>query len=249
MHRADAAQSITDNPNRSKTQREMFLAEVAIMARLRHPHVVQLLGVTLGGGALAIVTEYMGGGTLHGLVRSPRWSAAEGRRLYRVALQVCKGMAYLHSTQTLHRDLTSRNVLMDTEQNAKIADFGVSRLSNPDYVAAHPVGALPYVAPEVYTHHRYTPASDVYSMGIILCEMLTGQDPNGTMRPKEMADAVATRGYRPPLPAVSPGLAALVAEAWHQDAARRPPFLQLMEALDALGTADADEGYVDAFDV
>lgn len=245
-----AVKSITDQPNRyhSKTHREMFLQEVAIMARLRHPHIVQLLGVTVGAGSLSIVTEYMGGGTLYGLVRSPRWEPKECRRYFVASCQIAKGMTYLHSTNTLHRDLTSRNVLLDAEQNAKIADFGVSRLNSPDYITPHPVGALPYVAPEVYLYHRYSEASDVYSFAIILGEMLTGLDPNAGMRPKEMADAVATRHFRPALPEhCTPALAAVIASAWHENPAVRPSFLSLMDSLDALGTEEGDDGYVDRF--
>ena len=174
-----AAKEINARPARAdKGARQLFLQEVAIMARLRHPNVVQFLGVSLrSDGGPVILTEFMAGGTLFSAVRLLSWRMGDeaSQRFFRVATDVCKGMCYLHSSAgVIHRDLTSKNVLLDLDFSARIADFGVSRLDSPDYLTL-PVGALPYVAPEVYLHHRYSAAADVYSFGIILCETLTGR--------------------------------------------------------------------------
>jgi hypothetical protein len=88
-------------------------------------------------------------------------------------MDVCKGMVYLHNTAgVIHRDLTPKNVLLDSAASAKIADFGVSRLDNPDYLT-HPVGALPYVAPEVKQakkqHSSLSNSKGVFAPSLQLC--------------------------------------------------------------------------------
>lgn len=248
-----AVKTLADSPHRTKSNQSLFLSEVGILSKLRHPRVLQLLGVMLGSPtdptALSIVTEYMAGGTLHALVRSPRWEPLEGRRFYNVAIGVCRGMAYLHHTNVLHRDLTSKNILLDLDEGPKLADFGVSRVAQDDYLT-HPVGALPYVAPEVYLHHCYSTASDVYSMAMVCYEMLSGADPNGTLKPKEMAEAVVSRNYRPTIPAsVSNGLRAIVESCWASEAALRPTFKVLTLSLSDLLQDNADDGYVEKFEV
>ncbi len=168
------------------------------------------------------------------------------RRFFRVAADMCKGMLYLHGVGVVHRDLTPKNVLLDKEC-AKIADFGVSRLNDIDYIT-HPVGALPYVAPEVYLHHKYSAAADVYSFAVILWEMLTGQDACGSLKPRELADAVAHQSFRPPMPAASDWieapLLALVERAWDPAPDARPTFLVLLHSMENMASDAADAGYV-----
>lgn len=143
--------------------------------------------------------------------------------------------------------LWCKNVLLDAAGVAKIADFGVSRLDNPDYLT-HPVGALPYVAPEVYLHHRYSFHADVYSFAVILCEMLTGSDACGGMKPRELADAVAHKEYRPELPPeggwIDGALLALVRSCWDQLPERRPAFLDVLHSLENINSQTSDAGYV-----
>jgi serine/threonine protein kinase len=155
-------------------------------------------------------------------------------------------MLYLHGVGVVHRDLTPKNVLLDKE-GAKIADFGVSRLNDIDYIT-HPVGALPYVAPEVYLQHRYSAAADVYSFAVILWEMLTGHDACGSLKPRELADAVAHQRFRPPLPPVAGWiegpLLSLVERAWDASPEARPTFLVLLHSMENMASDAADAGYV-----
>lgn len=270
-----ACKNISESPQRLKTQRELFLQEVTIMARLRHPNIVQFLGVTVEAGSaddeqlrgsggpgsvggavpsgtpFGILTEYMPGGTLHAAIRAPRWLGEDHmRRFFRISTDVCKGMVYLHgSAGVIHRDLTPKNVLLDVDYNAKIADFGVSRIDNPDYLTL-PVGALPYVAPEVYLHHRYSTHADVFSFAVILWEMLTGLDVCEGFKPKEMADSVAHKQYRPKLPVpapdgwIEPGLLTLVENCWAQRPELRPSFLVVLHSLENMVNRVTDAGYV-----
>lgn len=98
------------------------------MARLRHPNVVQFLGVSLQNSFFCILTEYMAGGTLFAAMREPTWKSDSERRFFKIACDICKGMNYLHVTAgVIHRDLTSKNVLLDSIGTAKIADFGRER--------------------------------------------------------------------------------------------------------------------------
>ena len=263
-----------DKRYKSRTSREIFTKEVAILSKLRHPNIVQFLGVCFGEKeAYSIITEYMSGGTLFSFLKNGGFHK-EPSSFFVIASQVCKGLIYLHdlSPPILHRfqkeilyqnilylslkkhqnrDLTSKNILLDDKLNAKVADFGVSREVSLNYLTT-PVGALPYVAPEVYLTNSYSTKSDVYSFAIIMWEMITGMSAKGTMTAREMADKVAKEGYRPPLPSKAfqsfplhdDRLFQLIQVAWASDPNIRPQFNALLSLLDELHLIDNSD-YID----
>lgn len=111
------------------------------------------------------------------ILRSHKWQL-------QIALDIARGMNYLHGLNppVLHRDLTSKNILLDGKI-AKVADFGLSKEKEAAATMTASVGALPWVAPEVFKGAHFTESADTYSYGIILWELWSGKDPQGDLAP------------------------------------------------------------------
>ncbi|CAI7827728.1 unnamed protein product [Closterium sp. NIES-54] len=168
-----------------------FMQEIKVWHTLSHPNVVQFIGASLNAANIrapsdakpppgqplwAIVTEYMGGGTLRAhLARRGKLPPKESVRL---ALHIARGLCYLHARDVVHRDLKSDNLLLDHKGTVKIADFGVARTEakNPNDMTCE-TGTVRWMAPEVIDHKPYTRRVDVYSFGIVLWELVTSDLP------------------------------------------------------------------------
>ncbi len=180
--------------------RERFTLEAQLGARINHPHVVRVYDfVEEEGEALYLIMEYMPGGSLYDrleAVREGKRSSLSVEEVVRLGIDVAKGLAALHERQIVHRDLKPSNILFDAEGRAKVADLGLaqipggpsmrSQLSEP---VPHP-GTPAYMSPEQMDTYGYlTPASDVYTLGAVLFEALTGKVYRGVRpgtRPREL---------------------------------------------------------------
>lgn len=217
--------------------------EVKAMANLRSQYVLLLLGVTedlewdyISGPAL--VTVFMENGSLAGLLQStcPRpWPL-----LCRLLHEVVLGMCYLHSLNPvlLHRDLKPSNVLLDPELHAKLADFGLSTFqggSQSGSGSRDSGGTLAYLAPEllVNVNRPASPASDIYSFGILAWAVLAGREAELVDQTSLVRDAVCERQIRPPLTELpppspeTPGLEVLkelLMRCWSSEPKDRPTF-------------------------
>ncbi|XP_021842854.2 probable serine/threonine-protein kinase PBL28 isoform X1 [Spinacia oleracea] len=158
-----------------------FRVEVDILSRLDHPNLVSLIGYCADGKHRFLVYEYMQNGNLQDHLNSERkmdWST----RL-KVALGAARGLAYLHSSSAvgipiIHRDLKSTNILLSTNFDAKISDFGLAKLmpeGQETYATANVLGTFGYFDPEYTSTGRLTLQSDVYAFGVVLLELLTGR--------------------------------------------------------------------------
>ncbi|KAJ7963911.1 Receptor-like kinase [Quillaja saponaria] len=182
----------------TKSQRE-FEAEVNILGRIRHPNLLALRAYYLGPkGEKLLVFDYMPKGSLAAYLhaRGPDTPIDWPTRM-EIAQGMTRGLFYLHSHENIiHGNLTSSNVLFDEHPNAKIADFGLSRLmtaaANSNVIAT--AGALGYRAPELSKLKKANTKTDVYSLGVILLELLTGKSPgeavNGVDLPQWVASIV-----------------------------------------------------------
>eukprot|EP00879_Flechtneria_rotunda_P033351 GHRR01036928.1.p1 GENE.GHRR01036928.1~~GHRR01036928.1.p1 ORF type:complete len:175 (+),score=52.84 GHRR01036928.1:478-1002(+) len=157
---------------------ELFLKEVQTLAKLHHRNIVQFYGACLETGSMFFVTELMKGGDLYTALRhhseTMRWERL-GRK---VALDVALGLNYLHAQRPpmMHRDLKSPNVLLSEEGVAKIADVGMVRSQVKDLVTAQPVMTPLWAAPEVVRHERASIKADIWSYGILIWELISGED-------------------------------------------------------------------------
>ncbi|KAL6145686.1 hypothetical protein ACLB2K_056371 [Fragaria x ananassa] len=159
---------------------EQVLNEVWILSQVNHKNLVRLLGYCVEAEQPLMLYEYISNGTLSEHLHGKISTFLEWKTRLRIALQTAEALGYLHSaahTPIYHRDVKSTNILLDDEFNAKVADFGLSRLARPglSHVSTCAQGTLGYLDPEYYRSYQLTDKSDVYSYGVVLLELLTSQ--------------------------------------------------------------------------
>ncbi|KAL2936994.1 Serine/threonine-protein kinase STY46 [Bienertia sinuspersici] len=219
-------------PERLNTDlQKEFAQEVYIMRKVRHKNVVQFIGACTKPPSLCIVTEFMSGGSVYDYLHKHK-GTFKLPSLLKVAIDVCKGMNYLHQNNIIHRDLKAANLLMDENEVVKVADFGVARVKAQTGVMTAETGTYRWMAPEVIEHKPYDHKADVFSFGIVLWELLTGKLPYEYLTPLQAAVGVVQKGLRPIVPKnCHPKLAELLERCWQQDPAVRPDFAEIIPVL------------------
>ncbi|GMI92657.1 PBS1-LIKE 14, RPM1-induced protein kinase [Hibiscus trionum] len=157
-----------------------WLTEVVFLGQLRHPHLVKLIGYCCEEEHRVLVYEYMPRGSLENqLFRRYSVSLPWATRM-KIALGAAKGLAYLHEAEkpVIYRDFKASNILLDSDYNAKLSDFGLAK-DGPEgddtHVSTRVMGTQGYAAPEYVMTGHLTAMSDVYSFGVVLLELLTGR--------------------------------------------------------------------------
>ncbi|GFS34699.1 ACT-like protein tyrosine kinase family protein [Actinidia rufa] len=225
----------------SDLQKE-FAQEVFIMRKVRHKNVVQFIGACTKPPSLCIVTEYMSGGSVYDYLHKQK-GTFKLPSLLRVAIDISKGMSYLHQNNIIHRDLKAANLLMDENEVVKVADFGVARVKAQTGVMTAETGTYRWMAPEVIEHKPYDLKADVFSFGIVLWELLTGKLPYEYLTPLQAAVGVVQKGLRPTIPKnTPPKLAELLERCWQQETTSRPDFSEIIDILRQIATEAGDEG-------
>ncbi|KAK8955132.1 putative LRR receptor-like serine/threonine-protein kinase [Platanthera guangdongensis] len=165
-----------------------FLNEVKLLSRIHHRNLVTFLGYSQQDRKNVLVYEFMHNGALKEHLRG---AAARERSIswikrLEIAEDAAKGIEYLHtgcSPTIIHRDLKSSNILLDKHMKAKVADFGLSKPAvDGSHVSSIVRGTVGYLDPEYYTSQQLTEKSDIYSFGIILLELISGQEPISSER-------------------------------------------------------------------
>lgn len=225
----------------SELQKE-FAQEVYIMRKVRHKNVVQFIGACTRPPNLCIVTEFMCGGSVYDYLHKQK-GAFKLPSLLKVAVDVSKGMNYLHQNNIIHRDLKAANLLMDENDVVKVADFGVARVKAQTGVMTAETGTYRWMAPEVIEHKPYDHKADVFSFGIVVWELLTGKLPYEYLTPLQAAIGVVQKGLRPTIPKhTHPKLAELLERCWQQDSTLRPDFSEIIDILQQITKEVGDEG-------
>jgi serine/threonine-protein kinase len=213
---------------------ERFRREARAVARLSHPNIVTVIDRGDDGGRQYIVFEHVEGENLKELVG--RTGRLPLRRAVELALAVADGLAFAHEHGLVHRDVKPQNVLLSEEGEVKVTDFGIARSLDVEHGVTQTgtvLGTAEYLAPEQASGEPVSPATDVYSLGVVLWELLTGEVPFEG----ENLVAVALRHVNEPLPSlrdqrpdVPPRLAAAVERALAKDPARRFPSMSAFGA-------------------
>ncbi|KAK9091976.1 hypothetical protein Syun_026887 [Stephania yunnanensis] len=210
-----------------------FKSEVALLSRLFHPNIVQFIAACKKPPVYCIITEYMSQGTLRMYLNKKQPYSLSTETILRLALDISRGMDYLHSQGVMHRDLKSNNLLLNDEMRVKVADFGTSCLETQCQESKGNMGTYRWMAPEMIREKPYTRKVDVYSFGIVLWELTTNLLPFQGMTPVQAAFAVSEKNERPPLPDnCQPVLASLIKRCWSSNPAKRPDFSYIVSVLE-----------------
>src|SRR3954467_4381311 len=179
-------------------QLERFRREARAVASLNHPHIVTVIDAGEDEGAPYIVFEYVDGETLKDRIR--RIGRLPVPEAVAYAIEIGRALSCAHSNRLVHRDVKPQNVLIDLDGRAKVTDFGIARSMEAKGLTAtgRVLGTTDYVSPEQALGHQVTEQSDIYSLGIVLYEMLTGETPFSA----DTQGAVAMKHVRDPLPDV-----------------------------------------------
>jgi len=205
-------------------QLERFRREARTVAQLNHPHVVTVIDAGEDDGAPYIVFEYVEGETLKERIR--RLGRLPVSEAVAYAIEIGRALDAAHASRLVHRDVKPQNVLIDRDGRAKVTDFGIARSLEAQGLTAtgRVLGTTDYVSPEQALGHEVTGQSDIYSLGIVVYEMLTGETPFKA----DTQVAVAMRHVRDPLPDVqrrrpeiSASLAAVVERATAKETQNR----------------------------
>jgi len=232
---------------------ERFRREARAAAQLSHPHIVTVIDRGSADGNQFIVFEYVDGENLKQLVE--RAGPLSVERTLELGIEIADALAFAHAHGLVHRDVKPQNVLIDAAGSAKVTDFGIARSLDVERGVTQTgtvLGTSNYLSPEQAEGRPVTPASDIYSLGVVLYEMLTGEVPfrGDNLVVVAMKHVTETppslRLHRPDLP---PRLARAVERALEKDPARRFPSMdafadELRRCRDDLGGFDADRTVV-----
>ncbi|XP_053245822.1 ephrin type-B receptor 1 isoform X3 [Podarcis raffonei] len=224
----------------SEKQRRDFLSEASIMGQFDHPNIIRLEGVVTKSRPVMIITEFMENGALDSFLRQN-----DGQftviQLVGMLRGIAAGMKYLAEMNYVHRDLAARNILVNSNLVCKVSDFGLSRYlqddtSDPTYTSSLG-GKIPvrWTAPEAIAYRKFTSASDVWSYGILMWEVMSfGERPYWDMSNQDVINAIE-QDYRLPPPMDCPAaLHQLMLDCWQKDRNTRPRFAEIVNTLDKM---------------
>lgn len=222
-----------------------FWKEALILSSLHHPNVVSFYGVVRDGpdGSLATVTEFMVNGSLKQFLRKKDRTIDRRKRVI-LAMDAAFGMEYLHGKNIVHFDLKCENLLVNMRDPqrpiCKIGDLGLSKVKQHTLVSGGVRGTLPWMAPELLSgkSNMVSEKIDVYSFGIVMWELLTGEEPYSDMRAAEIIGGIVNDSLRPQIPSwCDPEWKGLMESCWSSDPAERPSFTDISQRLRKMAAA------------
>ncbi|XP_006643660.1 proline-rich receptor-like protein kinase PERK8 [Oryza brachyantha] len=244
-----------------------FHAEVEIISRVHHRHLVSLVGYCISEDQRLLVYDFVPNDTLHHHLHGRGMPVLEWSARVKIAAGSARGIAYLHEDchpRIIHRDIKSSNILLDNSFEAQVADFGLARLAMDavTHVTTRVMGTFGYLAPEYASSGKLTERSDVFSFGVVLLELITGRKPVDASKP--LGDESLVEWARPLLTqALETGdvgelvdtrldknfneaemfrMIEAAAACIRHSAARRPRMSQVVRVLDSLADVDLSNG-------
>ncbi|KAJ0746550.1 putative protein kinase TKL-Pl-6 family [Helianthus annuus] len=219
--------------------REDFWNEAIKLADLHHPNVVAFYGVVLDGpgGSVATVTEYMVNGSLRNALQKNERNLDKRKRLL-IAMDVAFGMEYLHGKNIVHFDLKSDNLLVNLRDPhrpiCKVGDLGLSKVKRQTLISGGVRGTLPWMAPELLngSSSLVSEKVDVFSFGIVMWELLTGDEPYTDLHYGAIIGGIVSNTLRPPVPdGCDPEWRSLMERCWSAEPSERPSFTEIANQL------------------
>ncbi|XP_061118541.1 tyrosine-protein kinase ABL1-like isoform X1 [Conger conger] len=216
---------------------EEFLKEAAVMKEIKHPNLVQLLGVCTREPPFYIITEFMTHGNLLDYLRECNREEVDAVVLLYMATQISSAMEYLERKNFIHRDLAARNCLVGENHLVKVADFGLSRLMTGDTYTAHAGAKFPikWTAPESLAYNKFSIKSDVWAFGVLLWEIATyGMSPYPGIDLSQVYELLE-KDYRMDRPEGCPEkVYELMKACWKWNPAERPSFAETHQAFETM---------------
>lgn len=228
-------------PNDSAA-RAALMREMQVMSLLSaHPSIITWYRGCLAADYTVSVMEYMNKGSLDEVLKKESMPFTP-RQAKQIALDIARGLDYLHQQNIVHCNVSSRNVLLNNNYQAKLSDFSVAKIAHPDVM---PVGETPdapaWQAPEVLSNKVYSKGSDIYSYGTLLWTLLRGS----ASTPSRSTEEVLS-GVREHIPAdIDAALSDLIIECWQADVAKRPQWSKVIRVLDAWVIKPDSEAFYD----
>ncbi|XP_070570180.1 mitogen-activated protein kinase kinase kinase 13-like isoform X1 [Ptychodera flava] len=211
-----------------KDERE---TDVKHLRKLSHPNLVTIRGVCVQAPCYCIVMEYCPYGQLYEVLREGREIPPD--LMVEWTKQIATGMSYLHSHKIIHRDLKSPNVLVSSNDIVKISDFGTCREWNEKSTKMSFAGTVAWMAPEVIRNEPCSEKVDIWSFGVVLWELLTGEMPYKDVDSSAIIWGVGSNSLRLPIPGTCPdGFQLLMKQCWSGKPKNRPSFRQVLMHID-----------------
>lgn len=198
---------------------ERFTREVDVIAHLEHPHIVPIYDFGEADGIPYIAMRYLAQGSMASFVR--RGKLPQLQELERPIQQIAQGLNHAHLQGVIHRDLKPGNILLDDRNNAYLTDFGIARVLDSNLTGSAIIGTPAYMSPEQANGTQLDGRSDIYSLGIVLFEMITGREPFEAETPL----ALILKHINEPMPSLSdfrPGVSRLVEQVIAKATAKKP---------------------------
>ncbi|XP_050879880.1 serine/threonine-protein kinase STY13 isoform X2 [Lathyrus oleraceus] len=223
--------------------RSAFTQEVVVWHKLDHPNVTKIQTengvISMPSNICCVVVEYLPGGALKSFLIKNRRRKLAFKIVVQLALDMARGLNYLHSQKIVHRDVKTENMLLDKTRTVKIGDFGVARIEalNPNDMTGE-TGTLGYMAPEVLNGNPYNRKCDVYSFGICLWEIYCCDMPYPDLSFSEITSAVVRQNARPEIPRCCPSsVANVMKRCWDANPDKRPEMDEVVAMLEAIDTS------------
>jgi len=219
---------LSNNPVAIKRVKDISLTKIGHLRELNHRNIIKFLGISENSSYYYIIMEWCPYGTLSDHIHSGKQLSST--ILSDFAQQIASGMKYLHSKQIIHRDLKPSNILLTHNDVLKLSDFGTHKVlnDNPDVTSTSCAGTHAYMAPEVIRSDPYSYPVDVWSYGVVLWEIMIGDEPYKNLDSSAVVWAVGNNSFRLPIPMNFPeGFTLILNGCWKKQPSERHTFQQI----------------------
>ncbi|KIJ44049.1 hypothetical protein M422DRAFT_169091 [Sphaerobolus stellatus SS14] len=222
------------NEERKKSMLHALEREIELLKELQHENIVQYLDSSSDGVYLNIFLEYVPGGSVATLLKN--YGAFEEALVSNFVRQILQGLAYLHDREIIHRDIKGANILVDNKGGVKISDFGISKKVEDTMMTGARMhrpslqGSVFWMAPEVVKQTSYTLKADIWSLGCLVVEMLTGEHPWAQLTQMQAIFKIGSQGAKPTFPSdISSDAEDFLSKTFELDHTIRPSATQLLQ--------------------